>query len=114
MSQALTSSLMILVPLAAWLLAGRCHNRAAFWILRVGGLFFALAVAFSVIAASLCAGDLMTGFAACMGPGFVVKIFNTLAPAILFSVVAYLSIGPILLILAIVLEAFTRYREGAR
>ena len=49
--------LMILLPFGAFLLSGRAVSRPACWILRVGGLYFAVTTALTVIIDNLCGGD---------------------------------------------------------
>ncbi|QPM90040.1 hypothetical protein [Pseudooceanicola algae] len=113
MKPVLISTLMVLIPVIAYFAARFAQSRVACWLLRIGGLVFALTVALSVIASNLCVGDLMTGFAACSGPGFVVQAFNMFAPLILMGIVAYLSLGPVLLVVALIFEALARRNRPA-
>ncbi len=102
--------LMILLPFGAFLLSGRAVSRPAYWILRVGGLYFAVTMALTVIINNLCGGDLLKGLTQCLGGTEVV--FRPLAPLLLLSVAALLIAGPVLLVIAAVLEALAR-RRGA-
>lgn len=107
------AALMIIVPLVAYLLSYRTRSRWAFWILRVGGLFFALAAALAVIARNICVGDLVNGYHTCIGGEVVTGLFSFMTPAILLSITAYLAAGPILLVIAAICEAVVRSRKTA-
>ncbi|WP_136635443.1 hypothetical protein [Pseudooceanicola onchidii] len=101
---------LILIPFACFLSAGRARSRVAYWILRVGGLLFALAMALSVLAQNLCSGSLGAGLGDCAAG--LTGLFQLLGPMILTGVTAMLSVGPILLIAALLIEAVHRHRHG--
>lgn len=101
--------ILILVPFACFLSAGRAQSRAAWWIFRVGGLIFALAMALAVLAGNLCGGSLSDGITTCAAG--LTPVFRLLGPIILTLVTAMLSVGPILLVAAFVIEAVHRYRH---
>ncbi len=107
------SALLVIVPLIAYLLSFRARSRWAFWILRIGGLFFALAAALSVIARNLCVGDLVNGYHNCMGGDAMSQFISFMTPAILLSITAYLAAGPILVIVVAICEAVVRSRKTA-
>ncbi|WP_375173104.1 hypothetical protein [Pseudooceanicola sp.] len=102
--------LLILVPLACWLSAPRMQSRAAFWILRVGGLLFAVAMALAVLAETLCGGSLSGGIGPCAAG--LTGLFQLIGPILLTLVASMLSVGPLLLIAALLIEAVHRYRQG--
>ena len=109
-SKEIIQLLLVLVPFAAWLSAPRMQSRIAFWILRVGGLLFAMAMALSVLADTLCGGSLSGGIGPCSAG--LTGFFQLIGPILLTLVTATLSVGPILLVVALLIEALHRYRNG--
>lgn len=99
---------LILLPLAAFLSAPRMTSRIAFWILRVGGVLFAVAMALAVLADNLCAGSLGAGIGPCSAG--LTGVFQLLGPILLTLVTTMLTIGPVLLVIALLIEAVARYR----
>jgi hypothetical protein len=109
-SKEIIQILLILVPLACWLSAPRMQSRAAFWILRVGGLLFAMAMALAVLADTLCGGSLSGGIGPCSAG--LTGFFQLIGPILLTLVTSMLTVGPILLVAALLIEAVHRYRKG--
>ena len=109
-SKEIIQVLLILIPLACFLMAGRAQSRISYWILRVGGLMFALAMAAAVLADNLCSGSLGTGLGQCSAG--LTGLFQVLGPIVLTLVTTMLTVGPILLVLALLIEAVHRYRAG--
>lgn len=105
------AALMVLVPLIAFVLSFRTRSRWAHWILRIGGLYFALTAALSVIARNLCVGSLSNGYHNCMGGNTLTQFISFMTPALLFSIMLYLLAGPVLIIVAAICEAIVRNRE---
>jgi hypothetical protein len=99
---------LILIPFACFMSAGRARSPIAYWILRIGGLLFAMAMAMSVLAQNLCSGSLGEGLGNCAAG--LTGLFQLLGPIILTGVTAMLSVGPILLVAALLIEAVHRHR----
>ena len=107
-SKEIIQLVLILVPFACFMSAGRAQSRIAYWIFRVGGLIFAMAMAMAVLSDNLCGGSLSDGITTCAAG--LTPIFRLLGPIILTLVTTMLSVGPILLVVAFVVEAIHRYR----
>lgn len=101
--------LLVLIPLAAFLSASLVRSRVAYWILRVGGLLFALAMTMAVLADYLCGGTLSGGITQCAAG--LTGVFRMLGPILLTIVAAMLTAGPVLLVAAVVAEVVARSRK---
>ncbi|WP_010138080.1 hypothetical protein [Oceanicola sp. S124] len=113
MQKEILAAVLILVPTAAFFLGGMAHNRLAYWMLRIGGLGFAVLLALSVLADNICAGALNAGFSSCAGSAAFGQVMTALSPIILLGVVGALTMGPLILLAALGLELYTRYRSDA-
>lgn len=113
MQKEFLAAFLILLPTAAFFLGGMAQNKWSYWLLRIGGLTFALLVALSVLADNICAGSLTQGFTSCAGSDIFAQILTALAPVILLGVVGELILGPLLLLTALGLELYTRYKADA-
>lgn len=113
MSQTLIGPLFILIAVAAFFLGGMARNRLSFWLLRIGGLAFGLALALSILASTICAGSLQGGFSVCANSGVLAQILTALAPLILLGVAGALILGPVLLLVSLGLEIYSRAKADA-
>ncbi|PJE26175.1 hypothetical protein PSM7751_01304 [Pseudooceanicola marinus] len=106
MTKDMLAILMVAIPLAAFGLSFFTRNRLAFWLLRIAGLTFAVSLSLMIIADNNCSGDLLNGLSNCAagltGP------LNALAPILLLLFMSYLYFGPVILLVSLGLEIYTR------
>ncbi|PJE31026.1 hypothetical protein SAMN06297129_3644 [Pseudooceanicola antarcticus] len=113
MQKEILAAFLIMVPTVAFFLGGMAHNKWSYWLLRIGGLTFALVLALSVLTDNICLGSLTEGFSSCANSTVLAQIMTQLSPVILLGVVGALTVGPLLLLTALGLELYTRYKADA-
>jgi hypothetical protein len=97
--------LVYALPLGLALVAARhARSRGARATLHLGVLTFAVLFAVASAVPQFCTGSILKGLAACT-PGFILTIEPVLAPVLLAGILlGYPILGPVLVILAAILE----------